>query len=38
MTGEIEIHELDTTHGRMTRPAELAQISAVLRPRLPGTA
>ncbi|MFG1711926.1 amino acid adenylation domain-containing protein [Micromonospora sp. NPDC049203] len=38
VSGGIEIHEVDTTHGRMTRPAELARISAVLRPRLPGTA
>ncbi len=34
VTGRIEAHDIATTHGRMTRPDELAQLGPVVRARL----
>ncbi|CCK30252.1 amino acid adenylation domain protein [Streptomyces davaonensis JCM 4913] len=34
ITGRIEAHDIATTHGRMTRPDELAQLGPVVRARL----
>ncbi|MFJ2816071.1 amino acid adenylation domain-containing protein [Streptomyces sp. NPDC087294] len=34
VTGRIEAHDLVTTHGRMTRPDELARLGPVVRARL----
>ncbi|HEX2133765.1 MAG TPA: amino acid adenylation domain-containing protein [Actinophytocola sp.] len=34
VTGGLEVHEIDTTHGRMTRPDALAEIGPILAERL----
>ncbi|MFE9822214.1 amino acid adenylation domain-containing protein [Streptomyces sp. NPDC005791] len=34
VTGRIETHDIATTHGRMTRPDELAQLGPIVRARL----
>ncbi|WP_326595044.1 amino acid adenylation domain-containing protein [Streptomyces sp. NBC_01803] len=31
VTGRIDVHDIGTTHGHMTRPAELARIASVVR-------
>ncbi|MFE6359612.1 amino acid adenylation domain-containing protein [Streptomyces sp. NPDC057806] len=37
ITGRIEAHDIATTHGRMTRPDELARLGPIVRARLDAT-
>ncbi|GHE03399.1 amino acid adenylation domain-containing protein [Streptomyces alanosinicus] len=37
VTGRIEAHDIATTHGRMTRPDELARLGPIVRARLDAT-